>query len=229
MNSAATATPKTANSNAHAGAPETTAHSAPAAAEAQYWAVATRSGLTLAVPPSLRSMSTFVLLEQEGWFEPEMSLLPHLLAGGVHALDIGANHGLVALEMARCSGSGHVWAFEPTQAPRLALQRSLQMNGLQQRVTVVPTALADAVGEAQFEVHDNSELNARVGNAGAAQPNSRSETVRVDTLDHALQSLGLDTNQRSPSQRQKLRHRSQAADQYRAGLGPQTPTLPPDV
>ena len=161
------------------------------AAELAHWAVTTRHGLAMMVPPSLRSMSTYVLLEQEAWFEPEMSLLPHLLAGGVHALDIGANHGVVALEMARCSGSGHVWAFEPTQAPREALHRSLHMNGLQQRVTVVPTALADAQGEARFEVHDNSELNARVGNTGAARPDSRTETVRVDTLDHALQTLGV--------------------------------------
>lgn len=161
------------------------------APEVAHWAVTTRHGLTMMVPPSLRSMSTYVLLEQEAWFEPEMSLLPHLLAGGVHALDIGANHGVVALEMARCSGSGHVWAFEPTQAPREALHRSLHMNGLQQRVTVVPAALADAQGEARFEVHDNSELNARVGNTGAARPDSRTETVRVDTLDHALQTLGV--------------------------------------
>ncbi len=161
------------------------------APEVANWAVSTRNGLTMMVPPSLRSMSTYVLLEQEAWFEPEMSLLPHLLAGGVHALDIGANHGVVALEMARCSGSGHVWAFEPTRVPREALHRSLAMNGLQQRVTVVPAALADAPGEALFEVHDNSELNARVGNTGGVRPSSRTETVRVDTLDHALQTLGV--------------------------------------
>ncbi len=167
------------------------------APDALHWAVALRSGLSLAVPPSLRSMSTYVLLEQERWFEPEMSLLPHLLAGGVHALDIGANHGVVALELARCSGTGHVWAFEPTQAPREALQRSLRLNGLQQQVTVVPVALADAVGEAQFEVNDNSELNARVGNTGATRRHSRTETVHVETLDHALQALGLEQSQQS--------------------------------
>ena len=58
-------------------------------AEGARWAVHTRSGLVLSVPPSLRSLSTYVLLEQERWFEPEMSLLPHVLAGGMHALDIG--------------------------------------------------------------------------------------------------------------------------------------------
>ena len=178
------------------------------AADVQHWTVSTRSGLALAVPPSLRSMTTYVLLEQEGWFEPEMSLLPHLLHSGVHALDIGANHGVVALEMARCSGqglqagqpAGQVWAFEPTQAPRQALQRSVQLNGLQQRVKVLPLALADAAGVAQFEVHDNSELNARVGNVAghdgsqpdAARQNNRTEIVQVDTLDHVLQAWPAD-------------------------------------
>ena len=181
-----------ASGTATAPAPASAATPAPAPTpELAHWAVSTRNGLTMMVPPSLHSMSTYVLLEQETWFEPEMSLLPRLLAGGVHALDIGANHGVVALEMARCSGSGHVWAFEPTQAPREALHRSLRVNGLQQRVTVVPAALADAEGEAHFEVHDNSELNARVGNTDGPRPNSRTETVRVDTLDHALQTLGV--------------------------------------
>lgn len=174
-----------------AATPAAPAEAPQALAETLRWAVATRSGLTLTVPPSLRSLSTYVLLEQERWFEPEMSLLPYLLAGGVHALDIGANHGVVALEMARCSGTGHVWAFEPTQAPRQALQRSLGLNKLQQRVTVVPVALADMPGTATFEVHDNSELNARVGNAGPARQHSRSETVQVDTLDQALATLGV--------------------------------------
>ncbi len=181
----------TLDSDAQVSAPTATSAPAAMACEAAHWAVSTRSGLTMMVPPSLRSMSTYVVLEQEAWFEPEMSLLPHLLAGGVHALDIGANHGVVALEMARCSGSGHVWAFEPTLAPREALQRSLRINGLQRRVTVVSAALADAPGEAQFEVHDNSELNARVGNTGAARRGSRTESVRVDTLDRALQTLGI--------------------------------------
>ncbi len=177
------------------------------AADAQHWTVSTHSGLALAVPPSLRSMTTYVLLEQEGWFEPEMSLLPHLLYSGVHALDIGANHGVVALEMARCSGlglqagqgAGQVWAFEPTAAPRQALLRSVQLNGLQQRVTVLPLALADAAGEAHFEVHDNSELNARLGNVvgpdgtrANRRPNSRTETVQVDTLDHVLRAWPAD-------------------------------------
>lgn len=144
------------------------------------WAVQTASGQTLYLPPTLHSISTYVMLEQERWFEPEMSLLPHLLPPGAHALDIGANHGVYTLEMARCSGHGKVWSFEPTSAPRGRLLRSVQTNGLQDRVTVVAAALADSKGEASFAVSDNSELNSREGGG------TRRETVRQLTLDGYL-------------------------------------------
>ena len=144
------------------------------------WSVATTSGLHLRLPASMRSLTTYVMLEQECWFEPEMSLLPHLLAGGVHALDIGANHGLYTLEMARCSGNGRVWAFEPTSTPRARLVRSVDEAGLGARVVVVDAALAETQGEASFAVHDNSELNSRDGSG------ARRERVRLETLDAYL-------------------------------------------
>jgi FkbM family methyltransferase len=142
------------------------------------WTLNLKSGLKMAVPPTFGSMTTFVLLEQEAWFEPEMSLLPLLLKPGARALDIGANHGVVSLELARCIGqTGHVWAFEPTAAPRGRLLQSRQLNGFEDRITVVPAALAEADGETSFAVHDNSELNSR-GGAGQTR-----ETVQLLALD----------------------------------------------
>src|SRR5262249_1751630 len=59
------------------------------------------NGITLAVPPSLQSVTTYVLLEQETWFEKELALLPHVLRPGMTAIDIGANLGIYALPMPR--------------------------------------------------------------------------------------------------------------------------------
>jgi len=146
----------------------------------EIWTLATRSGMTVCVPPSMSSLTTFVLLEQERWFEPEMSLLPCLLKPGMNTLDIGANHGVYALEMARCTVTGHVWAFEPTSAPRANLLRSVQANDLEDRITVVDAGLADCAGQASFAIGDNSELNSRSG-AG-----ERRETVRLEALDDFL-------------------------------------------
>jgi FkbM family methyltransferase len=144
------------------------------------WTLATRSGMTVCVPPSINSLTTYVLLEQEHWFESEMSLLPCLLKHGMNALDIGANHGVYALEIARCTGSGRVWAFEPTSAPRANLVRSVKANELEDRVTVVPAGLADRAGSASFAIGDNSELNSRSGTS------ARRETVRLEALDDYL-------------------------------------------
>jgi protein O-GlcNAc transferase len=150
------------------------------------WTVHTTSGVALHVPATMRAMSTFVLLEQERWFEPEMSLLPYLMEAGTHALDIGANHGVYTLEMARLVGdgaqAGHIWAFEPTHTPRTRLQRSLQDNGVMHKVTVVPAGLSDEIGQVSFAVHDNSELNSRQGNMVDGEGEQR-ETVQLDTLD----------------------------------------------
>ncbi len=153
--------------------------------DVQSWSVNLSSGLTMQVPATLRSLTTYVLLEQETWFEPEMSLIPLLLEPGMDALDIGANHGIYALEMARCSVSGHVWAFEPTSEPLSRLRSSVRLNGLQDRITVVGVGLAENDCEVTFDIQDNSELNSRGGSGG------RREVVRLLALDgymaaHAL-------------------------------------------
>jgi len=142
------------------------------------WTLNLKTGLKMAVPATFGSMTSFVLLEQEAWFEPEMSLLPRLLQPGAKALDIGANHGVVSLEVARCVGeNGHVWAFEPTSVPRGRLLQSRQLNRYERRITVVPAALAEADGETSFAVHDNSELNSRGGDGEVR------ETVQLLALD----------------------------------------------
>ena len=151
------------------------------AAEPEAWSVATASGLNLRLPPSMRSLTTYVILEQERWFEPEMSLLPHLLTPGMQALDIGANHGLYTLEIARCAPGGRVWAFEPTSTPRSRLCQSVEQAGLSERVVVVDAGLSDSAGGASFAVHDNSELNSR------ASAGTRREWVRLETLDGYLE------------------------------------------
>lgn len=144
------------------------------------WTVQLASGLRLQLPPSLGSLSTYVALEQERWFEPEISLVRHLMQPGQDALDIGANHGFYALEMARCGPHSHVWAFEPTQAPRSLLTASVRDNGFDARITVVPAGLAEHDCEAEFSVGEHSEFNHRGDGTGAV------ERVQLFALDGFL-------------------------------------------
>lgn len=142
------------------------------------WTLTLASGARLVVAPGLSSMTTYVLLEQERWFESELGWLADRVRPGMQVLDIGANHGVYAVELARRVGAGgHVWAFEPTQVPRQRLRASVAANGLDDRLTVVDAALAECAGTAEFSVHDNSELNSRGGRHG------RRETVRLEALD----------------------------------------------
>src|ERR1700730_9946198 len=70
--------------------------------------------VTLAVPASLQSITAYVLLEQECWFEKEMDFLRRWLRPGMTVIDIGANLGVYSLPMARLVGkTGHVFAYEP--------------------------------------------------------------------------------------------------------------------
>jgi protein O-GlcNAc transferase len=135
------------------------------------WTVRLASGLSLQLPPSLSSLSTYVALEQERWFEPEISLVRHLMQPGQDALDIGANHGVYALEMARCGPDSHIWAFEPTQTPRRLLTASIRDNGFDARITVVPAGLAERDCRAEFSVSEHSECRRRSKSEPPRRPN----------------------------------------------------------
>jgi FkbM family methyltransferase len=132
--------------------------------------------VTLAVPATLRSITAYVLLEQECWFEKEMDFLRHWMRPGMTAIDIGANLGVYSLPMARLVGAtGHVFAYEPGSEARALLERSRELNEAI-NLDISPLALSDREREGRLVFGVSSELNALGdGNAG--------ETVRVTSLD----------------------------------------------
>ena len=92
--------------------------------------IRTADHITYAVPPSLDSITTYVLLEQETWFEKELNFLRHWLKPGMTAIDIGANLGIYALPMARWVGpTGRIFAYEPGSEARTLLEQSREING----------------------------------------------------------------------------------------------------
>lgn len=93
------------------------------------------------VTPDINQMTTYVLLEQEDWFEAEMKFVRSYITPDMNALDIGANHGVYALSIAQRLDTGHVWAFEPTQAPFCRLAQSIERNGFDTRITLETVGL----------------------------------------------------------------------------------------
>lgn len=151
-----------------------------------HWTLTIADDLKVCVPPDVRLMTPFVLLEQEDWFEAELPFLRTLVQPGMGVLDIGANHGLYALSLAkRLQRQGRVIACEPASAPGGMLERSIAENGLESVLKLLRVGLSDHEGEAQLNIGTNSELNSL--NATGATP-GQTETVRLTTLDALLAS-----------------------------------------
>jgi FkbM family methyltransferase len=141
--------------------------------------VRVKGDLAVCVPSSPALLTTYVLLEQEDWFEKEIAFVRKLLRRGMNAIDVGANYGLYALTIARLVGpDGMVWAFEPAKATIACLRRSIERNRLD-NVQLLETALSDREGQAALQVDENSELNRL-----SAEPGARTERVSLTTLDH---------------------------------------------
>lgn len=144
------------------------------------WLLELASGLRISVPPSLRCISSYVLLEQERWFEKEMDFVGRCLGPGMLAIDIGANIGTYTLQMARAVGAtGRVFAYEPGSDNQRHLQSSLALNGMEQ---VVPTqdALSSEEKAGWLRLGGSGELHMLVDADDGAGPVER---VRVTTLD----------------------------------------------
>lgn len=146
-------------------------------------------GNTVTVPASLDYLSTYVLLEQEDWFEKELPFVRRLLQPGMRVLDIGANYGVYSVAMGRAVGpGGRVWAFEPSQSTFRFLRHTLADNGLNQ-VEPEDCALSDQAGHGRLTQCTNAELNSLLH---GSTTESGSEEVRIDTLDAAAARRGME-------------------------------------
>lgn len=146
----------------------------------RHWVVTLQPGVRLCVRPTLEQMSTYVLLEQEDWFEDEIGFVRRLAEPDMLALDIGANHGVYALSLA-AAGARRVIAFEPTRGAGEMLAAAIAENGFGDRVTWIAAGLSDREGEARIATGLNTELSSLSGEGEA------SETIRLMTLDRFIE------------------------------------------
>lgn len=143
-------------------------------------------GTVVCVANDASGITGYVLVEQEDWFEPELAFLRALARPGMRVLDVGANHGVYALSLARVVGpTGSVHAFEPAAAPATLLEHAVARNGFA-RLVVHRTALSDRDGSATLFGGAASELGSLVRAPGR----DGGETVAVATLDRVWRGLG---------------------------------------
>jgi len=116
----------------------------------------------------------------ESDYEPEtFAFLRENCRTGDAALDIGAHIGLFSVVIARLVGpSGRVLAFEPTPTTRKVLERTLRLNGLEDRVELRSEAVSSKSGTATF--FDTGDL---VSNANSLVATARHDgEIRVNTV-----------------------------------------------
>ena len=146
-----------------------------------------KGNVCVCVPNDLTLMTTYILLEQEDWFEDEIGFVRTLLQRGDRVIDIGANYGVYTLTAASTVGpEGKVWAFEPCTETSEFLRQSVHDNGFG-NVEIVSTALSDRQGCSYLSLSPNSELNAVTD---VRDPAGRYEEIETDTLDRCMSQFG---------------------------------------
>lgn len=133
---------------------------------AEGWTLALPGGARFAVPPSLDQISTYVLLEQDDWFEDEIRFVRRVLRPGMRAVDIGANLGVYAVAMALgVAPGGRVWAYEPAPGTAAWLEHNLALNGCA-HAKAVRAAVSERPGTVGFAIGPHPELNAVAAEGG---------------------------------------------------------------
>lgn len=148
----------------------------------------TTSGVEVCVPSSLDCITTYVLLEQERWFEKELEFLLRWVFPGMTVVDVGANCGIYSLPIARRIGAaGRVFAYEPGTENRKNLERGVARNHLN-NLTISAHALADEEKNGWLQIASSGELNS----LGSRANGGSGEEVAISCLDTQLRLFGWD-------------------------------------
>lgn len=127
------------------------------------WTLTIAEDVRIHVPADLRCMTTYVLLEQEDWFEAERAFVCRLVQSGWAMIDAGACFGVYALSLAKrlqaLGQGGQVLAIEPAAGPARLLEQSITANQLGDRLSLRRLALAARPGPVRLSRPATIELS----------------------------------------------------------------------
>ncbi|HSS63313.1 MAG TPA: FkbM family methyltransferase, partial [Gammaproteobacteria bacterium] len=152
--------------------------------------IRTRDGGRMVLPDDLDQLTTYVLLEQEDWFEDETSFLRKFLAPGMRVLDVGANFGVYTLLAARGVGAhGRIFSVEPSSTTARWLRANVALNDFE-NVDVFEHALSDRNGELRLSMQAGAEGRRLLADASSFE---RGERVKVLRLDEFARRCGIES------------------------------------
>jgi FkbM family methyltransferase len=110
--------------------------------------------------------------------------------------DVGAHVGLISFQVLRHRPSARIHAFEPHPDRNAQYRRHRQLNGAEDQVEIIETALSDAVGEVDFDFDRHA-----IGERGTPVPTTtldrhadaagveRIDVLKLDVEGHELSAL----------------------------------------
>lgn len=135
------------------------------------------NGLDMRVHPSVRYR---FLVDYDA---PVADYLRNVVRPGMTCLNVGANVGIFAMQMAAWSApDGKVIAFEPNPETATLLRKHLEMNGLTSRVEVIQAATAAESGTMDFYASGTDGMS-RLGSPNPLLTDTTVVQVEVTTLD----------------------------------------------
>ena len=137
------------------------------------------------VPKHRLDVTAGILVEMGDWMESEISFVRKCLTERSSTIDIGANHGVFALTMAKIASAGQVYAFEPADATADLLETSKHANQLE-NLHIFREAVSDTPGSAQFIIREEGSEYNHLSLDGTNQDEQSKQTVKVTTLDECM-------------------------------------------
>ena len=121
-----------------------------------------------------------------GFWEPWVTLATlRTLKPGWHCLDVGANHGYYSIVLSSVVGpSGRVLALEPNFRLAEMVRKPLELNGFNDRATVMPRAVSNRAGQiVKLVIPPGHTGHASIqASANASDEVMEVETVTIDQL-----------------------------------------------
>jgi FkbM family methyltransferase len=120
------------------------------------------------------------------------AMLRQLVRPGDVVYDVGANLGLYSRYLL-VLGAGRVIAFEPDAANRALLAENLALAEAGSRVTVLPYAVADREGGAEFQVDDVQSTSGTLSKVTGGAPSVGRQNLRLPPLTATVACRTLDS------------------------------------
>jgi FkbM family methyltransferase len=110
------------------------------------------------------------------------SMLRQLVRSGDVVYDAGANLGLYSRYLVSALGARRVIAFEPVAENRDLLARNLALGGVTSQVTVLPLALSDEDGTAEFQIDDMQSVSGTLSRVTGGKPSQGRKNLGLGPL-----------------------------------------------